>query len=218
MNKKTLWIAVAAAVILAAAWGFMASRKKTGLEKGGEYIPGRQEQAESGKLTSLKELQALASPQKCIFKDESSPEQAQGMVYISKGRMRGDFGIVSQGKTVKSHMITDGKYSYTWMDDSPTGFKMAVDAPKAGAEAKPGYAGVDSDKQINYNCQAWSEDATMFAVPANVKFEDFSAITAPKTQQDAATAPSGSSAAACAACDTLQGDAKTQCRTALSCK
>lgn len=217
MNKKALWIGIAIVLILVAAWGVMASRKKSGLEKGEGLTSEKQQKADDGsKLTSLKELQAITSPQKCTFKDEASPEQAQGLVYISKGKMRGDFGMLSQGKTVKTHMVSDGKYSYTWMDESATGFKMAMDAPKT--ESKPASSGVDADKQINYSCQAWSEDPVMFTVPSNIKFEDFSALTAPQGQQGGATQPAGSSAAACAACDTLQGDAKTQCRTALSCK
>lgn len=216
MNKKTIWIAVAILVILVAAWGVMASRKKGGLEKRDSQSAGKQEKADTGKLTSLKELQAVTSPQKCTFKDETSPEQAQGMVYISKGKLRGDFGMFSQGKTIKTHMISDGKYSYTWMDDSATGFKVALDAPKT--ESKPASTGVDADKQINYSCQAWSEDSTMFTMPSNIKFEDFSALVAPQSQPSGTLEPAGSSAAACAACDTLEGDAKTQCRTALSCK
>lgn len=216
MNKRAIGISVVILVVLAAAWGVMASRKKGGLEKGINEPAGKQEQADTGKLTSLKELQAMASPQKCTFKDEASQEQVQGLVYIGKGKMRGDFGMFSQGKTIKSHMISDGKYSYTWMDDSATGFKVAVDAPKT--ESKPASSGVDADKQFNYFCQAWSEDSSMFTVPSNVDFQDMSSLVAPLPPQNGGVQPAGSSAAACAACDSLQGDAKTQCRTALSCK
>ena len=223
MNKKAVWIVIAIVVLLAAAWGIMASRKKNSAEKSGGAAAERQQNADNSKLTSLKELEAMTSPQKCVFKDDSSPEQAQGVMYISKGRVRGDFGVINQGKTVRTHMISDGKYSYTWMDDSANGFKVAINEPKpqqaVQAENQPGASGVDANKQMSYDCQAWSEDANVFSVPANINFQDLSALSAPPAQPAGTTAqPSGGNAAGCAACDTLQGDARTQCRTALSCK
>jgi len=212
MNKKTIGIVVAILVIAGAGWMIMSGRNKNN-------PVGKQEKADSGfKQTSLKELEAMTSPQKCTFKDETSAEQIQGLVYISKGKMRGDFGMVSQGKTIKSHMISDGKYSYTWTEEPAMGFKVALDNEKT--ETKPGQSGVDVNKQMSYDCQNWSEDTSVFVVPSNVKFEDFSALTAPQAPQGTGEVqtPPGSSSAACAACDTLEGDAKTQCRTALSCK
>ncbi|MCL5009082.1 MAG: hypothetical protein M1400_01940 [Patescibacteria group bacterium] len=88
MNKKVVWTAIAIVVVLAAVWGVMASRQKNSAKKSGGVDAERQQKADNSKLTSLKELEAMASPQKCVFKDDSSPEQAQGVMYISKGRVR----------------------------------------------------------------------------------------------------------------------------------
>ena len=124
--------------------------------------------------------------------------------------MRGDFQSTSQGRTIVSHMVSDGKFNYIWVDNTPTGFKMPLNAPKT--EGNPNYSGVDENKQINYNCQTWSEDAGLLTVPTTVTFQDFSAIPA-------AAKPIGSEPAACAACDSItDAQSKLQCRSALQCK
>lgn len=216
MNKKTLGIVVVILLVLAVVWFALSGSNKNAPDGKG------QEKSSNSKMTSLKELEALNKPQKCVFKDESSAEQVQGLVYVSQGKMRGDFGMVSEGKTIRSHMISDGKYSYTWMDDSSSGFKVALDVQNIETKpdaANPKPASMDASKQMSYDCQSWSEDASVFVAPSNVKFEDFSAMMAPKAPAPGgAVQPAGSSAAACAACDSLQGDSKTQCRAALSCK
>lgn len=209
MNKKVIWIVVAVVVVLAIAGAVVLIRKDAGQIKSdgtskGKQVPVVQKQA------SFKELLALSSPQKCTFGDPATTDNSFGTVYISNNKMRGDFQAAADGRTIKSHMISDGQYSYVWMDNTPTGFRMSLNAPKT--EGQPNYSGVDENKQINYNCQAWLEDAGLLTVPTTVTFQDFSAIPA-------AAKPIGSDPAACAACDSItDAQSKLQCRSALQCK
>lgn len=91
-----------------------------------------------------------------------------GTVYVSGGKMRGDFSMSSQGKTMNAYMINDGAYIYSWSDAAPQGMKMAVSASSAGSAATHG--GVSNSTAVTYSCSPWGVDTTMFVPPTNITF------------------------------------------------
>ena len=127
-----------------------------------------------------------------------------GTSYISAGKIRGDFSTTTAGTTVVGHMIVDGKTSYVWMDGQKTGFKMSFDSADTEATTNSSQ-GVDPNKAFDFNCSPWSTDNSMFALPTTVKFTNFSKVAVPGAANQ------------CSVCDTLSGEEKTQCRTALKC-
>ena len=129
--------------------------------------------------------------------------------------MRSDFSTVSNGKTTTMHMIIDGKDSYTWLDGMETGFMMSLSTTKP-ANVNAQSQGVDPDKKVDYACQPWIADASLFVVPSDVKFTDYSAMmqgSAGATMN----ANTNTTMNKCAVCDSLTGDSKTQCKTAMGC-
>lgn len=171
----------------------------------------------AGAPKTLKDLLGLGTAQKCTY--------SGGAVYVSGGKVRGDFTASESGKTINSHMIVDGNISYIWTDGEKAGFKMtfnpdATSAPSSLASPSTAEAGqsgmVDAEKPQDYKCEGWVADPAMFSLPAGVTFQDFSSLmpsAMPQTQGSG-----GSSSSQCSYCDNLTGSDKTQCLSALNCK
>lgn len=166
---------------------------------------------------SLKSLLAMNKAQKCTFDNES----VSGTTYISNGKVRGDYTAKTGGSTPATHMIVDGTTSYMWMDNATTGYKMNFSAmegnPTKGDVNNTGQVNVDPNKTMNYNCSAWSADASVFALPSSVQFTDMSAMM-DKYQTPPTIAPTPGSKnmdEMMAACNKLPEPAKTQCLSSM---
>ena len=164
---------------------------------------------------TLKGLLTSALPQTCSFTNDTG---ASGSVYVSGGKMRGDFTATNQGKTFSGHMIIDSGYSYLWSDAMPRGMKIAMSDVQPTGTATNNQS-MDVNQTVSYSCKPWVPDSSMFTLPANVTFTTF---TMPKGvgTTGAMTPPSsaGAPSSACAACDNLPaGPAQTACKTQLNC-
>ena len=166
---------------------------------------------------SLKNFMSMVGDQKCDFSDTETG--SSGVVYLNSGKFRGDFSSNVNGKVTPSHMINDGKDVYIWMDDQTTGFKTSLAAIEEMSGQTGSTQAVDLNKEVDYTCASWTVDPIMFAVPTEVKFQDMSkmmenmgAIT-----QSPVPGATSSNAAACAACENLEGDSQAQCKKALKC-
>ncbi len=172
--------------------------------------------------TSLKALFALGTSQKCTFSNSTDVAQSSGEVYVTSGKMRGDFSSVAAGQTVQSHMIVDKDTSYVWTNATNQGFKMSFEnmtMPKSETTAKQT---VDLNQSLDYSCNAWSPDESLFNLPAGISFNSMTDMMkglAPTGSLKAApTVPSGNSGQ-CGVCDQVPDPtAKAQCKAALGCK
>ncbi len=127
-----------------------------------------------GEKSSLKALLARAGSHKCTFTDTAEGTETSGTVYLSDGKLRGDFSSMSEGKTVMSHVLADGSgATQVWMDDFPQGFKMNMNEMEAQA-AESG--AVDFNKELDYSCETWTVDANAFTAPAGMTFMDMNAM------------------------------------------
>lgn len=198
MNKKVI-ISVGVIVLLAlGAGGFMLKSATTTNTTNTDS-----NSSETGAMKSLKDLLGLGSAQACSFEG--------GTVYVSNGKMRGDFTTNAAQGTMSSHMIVDGQTSYIWIDGQSTGFKMTFDAAAQQEAQESVKNNIDINKQSNYNCKAWSADLGVFTLPKDVTFTDFSALTVPSTT-------GAGTFNQCAACDAAPTSSRAACKTALGCK
>lgn len=173
-----------------------------------------------GALKSLKDLLLSGVAQKCTFSDKTDNVETNGTTYVAGGKMRGDFNSTVEGKQTASHMIVDGKTSYIWSDDQTNGIKMTIDKETSESKSTSNTTlnssakeeAVDVNKKLDYKCSPWGVNNSLFTPPANVKFTDFSAMLTPQAGKTGTGANPG-----CSACDSLEGDEKAQCRSALKC-
>ena len=160
--------------------------------------------------------------QMCTYEDTEAGDK--GTYYVAKGRMRGDATTTEDGQTRLSHMIYKDGTMYIWMDGEKTGYKMTTNfEEKTDVETKetdtqtPASAAFDTDKEIDYRCNAWRADNSIFELPEGVNFMDFSQYAMPAVPATENGSSGVDTSSQCAACESLDGDTKAQCLTAFGC-
>lgn len=172
---------------------------------------------------SLKSIMAMQN-QECTFSDTESG--SNGTMRVASGKMRGDFVSKSEKQTLNTHMISDGKDVYIWMDELQSAMKVSLTAmedinSKALANAPKT---VDLNREVDYQCKSWTPDNSLFQVPTDRTFTDMSAMMKDAAKMMEKVKPSGEmpsasdTASACAACEQVPAEAKAQCKAALNCK
>jgi hypothetical protein len=201
-----LYVIVAVVVLGAGAGAW------TYLGGGGEGVMEEGEMMEEGSVEgsrSLRALLSLTTPQRCTFEEVSEGSTSSGTVYIANGQMRGDFTSTSGGQSMESHMIVKGSESYVWSSAFAGGFKTSLDAMSSSDKQN----GVDPDKPVNFSCSSWVANASMFALPTDIEFQDISASV-----EAAAGAGANVQGMQCSACAQISDPVgQAQCRQALGC-
>jgi len=234
MKKMPLIIIVILILLILAGGAFYLAGKSHKSPAQSEQTATTQTQTQqmSTQKKSLFDFFSMAGSQKCTFSDKTN--NGSGIVYISGGKMRGDFQSTDAGKTNVSHMINDGKYVYFWTDGGKSGYKMSLDFVKqqaSGVHTAPGNSSsgqtpsqaMNMKQQSDYSCGTWSADASMFTFPTNITFTDYStmmqgAMKGSFMHPSSAMQIQGNQAA-CSQCDQVPaGTARTQCRAALKCQ
>lgn len=173
---------------------------------------------------SLKELFAQGKSQKCTFAHAVNNTNSNGTVYMSSGKMRGDFSSsVSQGTPIDSHMIVDGTTAYVWSGTMTKGLKMDFSAiANQGASDQAGSGSVNPDQRLDYSCSNWNPEQSRFALPAGVEFTDMAAMMgAAMGNTPAGAGASGSAGAAsyCSYCNQIpDANGKAQCQAMYKCQ
>lgn len=125
--------------------------------------------------TSLLSILNAGGSYQCTFAIDVANSKSTGTVYIANKKMAGDFeSVVPQvNMTIKSHMVSDGDYMYTWSDMMPQGMKIKIDPNVTDVKTPPasGTSSFDYNQNLDYDCKAWATDAGKFAVPANITFK-----------------------------------------------
>ncbi len=171
--------------------------------------------------TSMKALLALTTPQKCTFTDSTEMGNTSGTVYIKNGKMRGDFNAETSAGAMASHMIVSDNTSYVWTDQTVEGFKMSLDQTTEVETTNANTEAVDIDREVDYSCENWSGDESMFSLPSNVTFTDMNAmmegLNIDMSAQMEAGAGAQGDANQCAACAQVPEAYRAQCLASLGC-
>lgn len=129
--------------------------------------------------TSINALLGQNNNSTCTYSHtDESGNTSSGTVYLSGGRMRGNFTFQAAGQqTQYSNVLRDNEYQFVWQDGSDTGFKSKIETlTSAGSDdSNTTQQAVDQDKEYDFDCSDWRVDESMFNAPANVEFTDYSA-------------------------------------------
>ncbi len=111
------------------------------------------------------------------YLDSGYSQKTTGTVFLSDGKIRGDFDIAVQGMNLKTSLIVKDDFTYTWTSMSPVGRKMKVDAEgETGASngvVDNGGSYSWNDQLIgDYNCVDWNVDNSVFELPAGIQFQE----------------------------------------------
>jgi hypothetical protein len=184
MTKILSWI-LGAVVVLGGIYYFFlrvdSVETTTGLEDAGSIdvsegdLFGTMPADESGKKMAFSEFLKQGGSYKCEVNQYVNEMETKGTTYINDGMIRGEYNTKVQNMNVDSTMIVRDGYTYSWTSVMPTtGFKAKV-AEVVGGDAVAGPSGQYSFNatQIgDYNCEAWTADASKFTIPTNITFKD----------------------------------------------
>lgn len=111
---------------------------------------------------------------KCTVNQSVQGVDSTGTVYMDGGKMSGTFATAVQGMNFETRFIARDGYSYSWSSAMPgQGFKTAVAAQAANTDASTsGTYSFNAEQIGDYDCDPWTADATVFAIPASVKFTE----------------------------------------------
>ncbi len=167
MSKTLISVLVIAVIVVG---GFFIFKNRQAANNTTGEQAGTQDNA--GKKISFSDFIKQGGSYKCDVKQATSDFENSGTMYVSDGRVSGEFNVIAEGKTIQTHFASINVYSYEWMEGSKTGFKVKVSATtdSTGANVNGSY-GWNANQIGDYNCTAWTIDESKFALPADVTFK-----------------------------------------------
>ncbi len=129
----------------------------------------------SGKKMAFSEFIKQGGAYKCTVNQYVQDMEMKGTVYINGDMVRGEYAMQVQGMNVDSNMVVRDGYTYSWSSMMPTGYKSKIVAPEETTNPDTGTSGTYSwnAEQIgDYNCESWSPDEAIFALPAGMTFTE----------------------------------------------
>jgi len=192
-------IGIIAAIIILGAAAYFFTKGQNNLIPS-DSNNGEEKSSVAGKLADIFNLGQNVT---CTY---SSPE-GSGTMYVSGDRFRADFST-PDGMT--GSVIGDKDYTYIWNSGMEQGYKMkneseSLEGDLEGNEASKEF--FDPEQNVDYECKPWTVNSSMFQVPTDREFIDFSAQMEELQKNQGEAAPN-----LCASCESLEGEAKTACQ------
>ncbi len=224
-NKQTIPMIVVAVLVLFLL-GFVAVKalnsggssemKNQETKEEAPVAPKNESDAEDGKSKmtgSFLDVLNKGSNVRCTFSSDVEGSKTSGEIFVSGKKMKGDFEITTgEDQTIKSHMLSDGEWFYTWSDMLPQGFKMNVSELESDAAVSNDKL-KDFNKAYDYECSRWSVDSSYFEMPKGIEFTDFT------TMLESVTKPTdGEGFDMCGTCGMMpDAESKQACLTQFKC-
>jgi hypothetical protein len=146
---------------------------------GGEMVDSSQSQAQaeaSEGSGSFNDILDKKGSYKCTFTSTDPQAASQGTVYINGQKISGQFetNVAQLGQTIKSQMIRDDSFTYTWSSFMPQGMKFKNQAAAAGNPngKLADSLGFKEGVKVDYKCEPWSVDESKFVPPKEVQFAE----------------------------------------------
>jgi hypothetical protein len=131
--------------------------------------------APAGKKMAFSEFMKQGGSYKCTVNQNIGGTESKGTTYMSEGMVRGEFVTVAQGMSMTASLIVRDGYTHSWTSMMPTmGFKSKVvtSAPSDTEADTSGTYSFDGNQIGDYDCQPWTPDASMFALPSGTTFTE----------------------------------------------
>jgi hypothetical protein len=167
MNNKMIIGGVVAVVVLGAlGWYMMGSGSAKSVIGNNPDKPSQISGAQK-QTGTIATLIALGQSMKCDVTITDPKAPGTGTIYVSQGKMRGEFNVSSQGKALQAYMINDTQNIYTWTSIMPQGAKMPVSTASPSKGPSQGY---NPETPVEYSCATWTTDEGIFTPPSNIQF------------------------------------------------
>lgn len=138
-----------------------------------------------------------------------------GKVYTNGEKMRANFITEVDGVSDETNVINDGKEMYIWGKGamSDMAMKFAIDETETTSEDQNQF---DMNTDVDYSCQNWNVDASLFIPPSDLTFMDTSLMM--KAGSNGQPSTPDMKAIQCGACEQVpDATGKAECRAMFSC-
>lgn len=177
--------------------------------------------------SSFADLMKMGKDYQCTFTTtDETAGTTNGTVYVADQGANFSGTFLTQpttGAQSETHMVRSGDYSYIWTTGQAQGYKMKIDPESeelfdGGDDDKNEQIVIDENAAMDFNCEAWRPQASMFTVPSDIEFVDFSAQVEMMQQYTVPTSTDESDDnLKCGVCTSLEGDNKASCLAAMGC-
>ncbi|MDD3486990.1 MAG: hypothetical protein PHF35_01255 [Candidatus Moranbacteria bacterium] len=169
---------------------------------------------------SMKDLLAKGGSLKCAYSNSDGKFSSSGTTYVADGKIRSD--VTSQAgdsSQTTAHVIIADGWMYSWNEGNASGMKINIEEaqnmPSSGENSPgapaPAPAENQLDEKMDFDCESWKADDSMFSVPTEVDFVDQSKIMEDMKNKAQQQMP----AISCEMCDSIpDAGAKAQCQAA----
>jgi hypothetical protein len=208
--NKTILIAIALLVLLGLGYGAYSLTRNNSNDNNQD----NNNSDDSGSL--LEDIFAAGGNYSCSYSATDATNgfaQAEIFVTDSGAKYYSEFTARQEGEDdVKTYMIKDQNYAYTWTSESDEGYKYTLTDEDEGNlypasdDFSNSNSGLEAAFGYTYDCDPWSVDNSKFNLPDDVEFIDVQKQIDEATQQ------------ACEACEGLPaGESRNSCLESLSC-
>lgn len=180
MSKQA--IAIVMAIVVVAGGGYFAytkMNKETGVPLTNPAMEnGTSANVETTKPGTKKipfsSLMAQGGSYVCNVHQNVNNVDSIGTVYMTSGKLRGEFKTAVAGMNINTTFVIKDGYSYMWSSAMPNvGYKIAV-IQKSGDTSAPGVSSYsfNGDQIGDYDCKEWAPNEAMFALSTGIKFTE----------------------------------------------
>ncbi len=186
MNQKTvIWGIVVIILIVLGVWYFSSMTPNTATSVTTTATSTATSTTPTAPVTTVPVTAATKSAFKSIFTQSGNYEctyqqvggSTQGMstIYISGGKMRGEFRTTSGAASSANLMIYNGGYLYSWVEGTTVGKKTSIsslaDLPQViPQDLTSGAIFGTNDNSVGWDCHDWLTNNSLFVIPTYVKF------------------------------------------------
>lgn len=125
---------------------------------------------------SIKTLIGENANRECTFSFADDNGTVNGTAYFAnKKQARLNYTHSKDGATTSGSMIITEDSQTFWDNNTKKGFLYKVSASDAPQQSQ----GLDTGKDINFDCKNWTVDASYFTTPGDVMVTDLSSFTVP---------------------------------------
>jgi hypothetical protein len=182
MSKILMWILVAGVVVGGIYSVFFVNKVELITESsdlaGGtelEGSPKANSMDPAGKKMAFSEFMKTGGSYQCTVSQNVSGAETTAKIYLNGKLVRVEATTnVPNFGNIDSTIIVRDDYTYTWTSQSSTtGYKTKTVTEVSSGE-NSSQLSFDASQIGDYDCDAWTADASKFTVPTNITFTDLS--------------------------------------------
>ncbi len=181
--KKIYWIVLIVVIVLAGAWFYM---MQTPAPTDTATVPGTTDTTSgtgtvkpgtttSSDTTVLGNTYSQKGNTVCNYEYVSPSSRSSNVIYMSNGKVRGEFRTTAGSVTTSSVILYDGVNVYSWKEGMGTGTFKKLSAVASLSDILPvdltsGAVYGTSANNASWDCHAWLPDPKILVRPTNMTF------------------------------------------------